>query len=209
MGDGAMAAASLTGVILAGGKSSRFGSDKASAPLLGKPMLQWAASALSGVCGELVIVVAEGQELPPFEVTVPVRTVVDRYPGKGPLAGLATGFSAVRTELCYATSCDAPLIQPALVELLAGLADDYDIVCPLVEDYLQPLTAVYRAAACGPVFEEFIARDVLKITAAFGPLRMRVVREDEVRAADPELESFVNANRPEVVAEIEERLRGR
>lgn len=196
----------LAGVILAGGRSSRFGSDKASALLLGRPLLQWAVEALSPVCDELVIVAAEGQHLPAIETTLPMTRAIDTYEAKGPLAGLATGFAHASASLAFATSCDAPLIVPELVRALAAMADDYDIVCPFVGGFMQPLTAVYRPAACRPIFQDFIARDVLKITAAFGPLRVRLVRDDEVRRFDPGFASFENANRPEALHRIEQRL---
>jgi hypothetical protein len=54
-----------------------------------------------------------------------------------------------------------------------------------------------------------VERDVLKITAAYGGLRVRIVREDELRAMDPELESFRNANSVEALREIEGLLQRR
>ncbi len=196
----------LTGLILAGGKSTRFGSDKASALLLGRPLLQWAAAALEPVCSSLVVVRAPGQTLPPVDFDGEMTVVDDAYEAKGPLAGLTTGFAAVATPLCFAQPCDAPLVRPGLVSYLAGLAEGFDIVCPHVGGFLQPLAAVYRPGSCLPVFRDFIGRDALKITAAFGPLRTRIVREAELTAADPGLESFLSANRPEALHEIESLL---
>jgi molybdopterin-guanine dinucleotide biosynthesis protein A len=198
----------LTGLILAGGKSTRFGRDKASAPLAGRAMLQWMARALEPVCAGLVVVRARGQELPAIETALPAVVVEDEYDELGPLAGLVTGFGAVETELCFATSCDAPLLRPELVELLAARAAGHDIVCPLVERFLQPLVAVYRPATCLPVFRDFVERRVLKITAAFGPLRLDAVPEEDVRRTDRDLRSFRNANRPEEAAAIEAELLG-
>jgi molybdopterin-guanine dinucleotide biosynthesis protein A len=199
----------VTGLVLAGGRSTRFGSDKASALLAGRPLLQWVTGALSTVCEALVVVRAAGQQLPPIETPLPLAVAEDRYPGKGPLAGIVSGFPAVATPLCLVTSCDAPLLQPALVSFLAGLAEGQDIVCPYVEGFVQPLVAVYRPRTCLAPFEEAVERDVLKITAAWGPLEVRVVREPEIRTADPELLSFRNANRPEALAELEELVAGR
>ncbi len=198
----------LTGLILAGGKSTRFGSDKASAVVAGKSMLQWVLEALAAVCSQLVVVRAKGQILP----TVPAaafRTVEDQYEAMGPLAGLVSGFPAVESELCFAASCDVPLLRPELVSWLVARAERKDIVCPLVESRLQPLLAVYRARACLPVFQDFVARGNLKVTAAFGPLRLDAVPEAEVRAIDPDLVSFRNANRPEDAAAIEGLLQAR
>ena len=196
------AEAAITGVILAGGKSTRFGSDKAAALLLGRPMLQWSVSALGAVCDELVVVVAKDQVLPAFDAPVPVKVSVDAVEGLGPLAGLVTGLSAVTTQLCFAVSCDAPLIRPELISALASLAPDYDVVCPYVGGFIQPLAAVYRPATCVSVFAQFVERGLLKVTAAFGPLRTKVVREDELSRVDPGLESFLNANRPEMLDEL-------
>lgn len=198
-----MNAMGLTGLILAGGKSSRFGSDKASAMLLGRPLLQWAVSAIEPAVQAIVVVCAAGQRLPPFEVGVPLVIVEDQYEAMGPLAGLVTGFRAVRTSLCFASACDAPLLQPDLVRMLASKAADSDVVIPDVDGWMQPLSAVYRPSACLPAFERQVARGELKITVAFEGLRILPVGAADVRTVDPELRSFRNANRPERLAEIE------
>ncbi len=199
--------AGLTTVILAGGKSSRFGRDKASARLWGRTLLQWVVSALEPVSDQFVIVKAVGQELPLVGSGKPWSAADDLYEGRGPLAGLVTGFAAADTDLAFAISCDAPLVRPELVHLLIANAEASDIVCPLVEAHLQPLVALYRVEACLPVFREAVEANRLKITTAFGPLRMKVVDEGEVRSVDPDLRSFRNANRPETLAEIEALLR--
>ena len=193
----------LTGLILAGGKSSRFGSDKASALLRGRPLLQWAVTALEPVVDALVVVKAVGQRLPSLEHSVPLVVVEDAYEAMGPLAGLATGFRAVRSDFCFATACDAPLLMPAVVGLLASKAEDADVVVPDVGGFMQPLAAVYRVAECATVFEARIGRGELKIVPAFDLLRTTVVLEDEMRGVDRDLRSFLNANRPERLAEIE------
>ncbi|MEP7216014.1 MAG: molybdenum cofactor guanylyltransferase [Anaerolineaceae bacterium] len=196
----------LTGLILAGGKSSRFGTDKASALLRGRPLLQWVVSGLQPVVQALVIVKAPSQQLPPIDVTVAVTVVDDEYDALGPLAGLVTGFGAVTTELCFATACDAPLLSAALVEFLAGLAHEADVVVPNVEGFMQPLAAVYRPSTCRSPFVRLVALGALRIVPAYAGLRTIVVSEDEVRRIDPELRSFRNANRPERLAEIEDLL---
>ncbi len=199
----------ITGLVLAGGKSRRFGSDKASALLAGRPLLQWVASTLAEVCGALVVVSARGQQLPAFDVAIPVTVVEDLYEGKGPLAGLVTGFAAAGEGVCFATSCDAPLLRPELVLLLAAAAEGHDIACPYVNGFLQPLVAAYRAETCLPVFRDFVEREQLKITPAFGPLDAVIVREPQIRTVDPELESFLNANQPEALEDIAARLASR
>lgn len=193
----------VAGLVLAGGQSSRFGSDKASAPLAGRPLLQWVISALEGVCESIVVVRAAEQVLPKIESQAPVRVVEDVYLEKGPLAGLVTGLAAINAELCFAVSCDAPLVRSELISWLATRAAGHDVVCPRVGGVLQPLCAVYRVATCLPVFRDLVERDLLKLAAALGEVDTLVVPEEDVLAVDPDLRSFLNANRPETLAEIQ------
>lgn len=196
----------LTGVILAGGKSTRFGSDKASAMLAGRTLLQWVASALEPACEALVVVSARGQQLPPVESRLTVRVVEDRYEALGPLAGMVAGFAAAETPLAFVASCDVPLLRPELVRFLSAACEGHDIACPRAWNLMQPLLAAYRPATCLPVFTEFVERGTLKITAAYEELDTVVIDEPTIRDVDPDLVSFMNANRREVLEEIAERL---
>jgi molybdopterin-guanine dinucleotide biosynthesis protein A len=196
-----------TAIILAGGKSSRFGADKASSLLLGRPLLQWVLDAAAVAAAEVVIVGAVGQELPGVTCDVPARIVRDRYPNAGPLAGLATGLEAASTDVCLALSCDAPLLQPALLAaLIHGLAGTATAaVVPEVHGRLQPLVAAYRRSACLGLFRNSVEAGELALTPAVQALDPLVIREAEARSFDPELQSFHSANTP---AELEE-LRAR
>ena len=194
----------ITGVVLVGGKSSRFGSDKASALLSGRPLLQWVIAALDAVCDSIVVVRAVGQILPAVESPVPLVFVDDEFPASGPLAGLVSGMAATTSSLCFAVSCDAPLIRPGLVPWLAArAAGGHAAACPDVGGMLQPLCAVYRPVACLPVFRDLVERDLLKLAAALRHVDTLVVTEADILAVDPDLRSFRNANRPETLAEIQ------
>lgn len=192
----------VTGVIVAGGKSTRFGTDKASAVVAGRPLLEWVALGLGPACEALVVARAPGQSLPRLNVAQHVTVVDDLHESKGPLAGLVAGFDAVQSPLAFAASCDVPLVQPALVSGLARVASEYDVVVPHVDGFRQPLLAIYRPATCLPMFRRAVAEDTLKITAAYSGLRVRVVREAEVATLDPGLLSFRNINRAGDLAEL-------
>lgn len=198
--------APMTGIVLAGGQSTRFGADKASALLAGRPMLEWVLSALAAVCEDLVVVTRPDQDLPSLVQPLPFRVVEDVIPGQGPLAGLVYGLAVAAHGSCFAASCDMPLLQPQLVTLLASLAGGYDVVCPRVGGFLQPLGAVYRRDRCIEAFERRVAEGRRKMSDAFHRLDVCVVEEQELRSADPGLDSFVNVNRPEALAAIERRL---
>jgi molybdenum cofactor guanylyltransferase len=105
----------VLGAILAGGRSQRFGSDKALAPIDGRPMLDHVADRLRGQCEALVVA---GRDWPGM-----VRIDDLPVPGLGPLGGLAgalayaqsAGFDAVLTS-----SCDLPALPADLLTLLGA-----------------------------------------------------------------------------------------
>ncbi|WP_322795929.1 molybdenum cofactor guanylyltransferase [Tepidiforma sp.] len=200
----------LIAVILAGGRSTRFGRDKASAPLRGRPLLQWVADAVAPAVESILVVSARGQQLPALTVSVPVEVIQDRDEGLGPLAGLATAFEAADAELAFAASCDIPLLRPALVARLADIARDEaaDVVCPRIGGFPQPLTAVYRPADCRDPFRRAveIRSGGLRILAAYRGLRVSWPTEPDLLPVDPDLRSFRNANTPGRLAELDRLL---
>ncbi len=199
----------VTGLVVAGGKSSRFGSDKASAVVAGRTLLDWVLRGIAPACEALVVVRGRGQVLPLVDVELPVVVIDDAYHEKGPLAGLVAGMGAIHTPLAFAASCDVPLTESSLVSGLATLADGFDVVVPHVDGFPQPLLAIYRPSTCLNPFREAVDHDRLKITAAYSGLRVRVVREPDLRTMDPALASFRNLNRVDDLAAVERLLTGR
>jgi len=193
-------AEALGAVVVAGGRGRRFGSDKAAALFLGRPMLAVVLDALSESCDELVVVRAAGQALPSLPGAPEFTLVEDEYEDQGPLAGLITGFGVCQSDLVFATSTDAPLLQPLLIQKLADLAGRHDAVVPMVGGYLQPLSALYRRQSCLSAFEASFARDNRRIVAALEGLDVRTINETDLRTVDPGLLSFHNAN---TAAELE------
>lgn len=201
--------AGLTGIVLAGGRSTRFGSDKASALFLGAPQLEVVCRTLATVCAELVVVKAPGQSLPPINVEPPPSIVEDDREGEGPLAGMIAGLRAAGTPLAFIVSTDVPLLRAALVAHLAERAVDYDIVLPVADGFPQPLVAVYRVLTALPAIQAAFDDGSRKILRAFAGLRALRVDEEELRTVDPDLESFRNANTPAELGALEEIARRR
>jgi len=192
----------VAGVIVAGGLSRRFGSDKASANLRGRPLLQWVRDALAPVVDELVVVTAAGQALPPMHPAIPVTVVEDREPERGPLAGLAAGFAATAAPVCFAASCDAPLLRTAVVERILEALGGHEAVIPEVGGYPQPLAGAYRREPALTAAEAALASGANKVIDAFAALDALAFAEDDLARVDPDLRSFRNANTPEALAEL-------
>jgi molybdopterin-guanine dinucleotide biosynthesis protein A len=108
---------SVAGIVLAGGSSTRFGSDKLRAPYRGRPLLHHAIAAAAAVSDDVVVVMgpaADGRDLPPE-----ARMAHDSAEGEGPLAGLHAGLlAAVRSDVAVVVAGDMPDVPAAVLRTL-------------------------------------------------------------------------------------------
>ena len=186
----------LSGVILAGGRSTRLGRDKALLELEGRPLITRTLDVLVQLTDDLIIVTNRASHLFPRSA----RVVADRYIGAGVLAGVHAGLLAARGELALVVACDMPFLNLDLLRYIISLARDADVVVPRWTD-VEPLHAVYRPAAClGPI-ERALARGERRIVSFYRDevreVRVRYVERAEITRFDPQGLSFFNVNGPE------------
>jgi len=183
----------VTGVILAGGMSTRLGRDKAVEPLAGQPLIGRVLSMLSDVTDTSVVVVndeARGAELPlPEDVAV----AVDAYPDSGSLGGIFTGLQAASADWALVVACDMPFLNPTLLARMLELRADHDVIAPVLDGRPEPTHALY-SKACLPHMEERLQHGKLKITGFYEDVGVRYITEDEVNLLDPDRLSFFNVN---------------
>ena len=130
-----------TGVILAGGASTRAGGPKALACLDGETLLARTVRTLAGWFPEVLVAV----RAPSDPVPLPARRVVDAPPGDGPLAALATALEATRTPWAFVVGCDMPDLDAAFARfLIARASAGLDAVVPETAAGPEPLHAVWR-----------------------------------------------------------------
>lgn len=185
-------------IILCGGKSSRMGRDKATLPFGPETMLQRVVRLLTQVIPVecIVVVAAEDQTLP--ELPAGVTVTRDLHPSRGPLEGVAAGLRALPeiVHAAYVTSCDVPLLQPAVVDLLFDALGDRSIAVPRDAEHHHPLAAVYRRSV-GSVVERLLAADKLRPRFLFDEVPTREIPVEELRSVDPELKTLANLNHPD------------
>ena len=134
----------FTGLILAGGKSSRMGRDKALLPLEGRTMLENIAE-LSGRIFEETLVVVNAREKTEGLHLSGAQVYEDLFKDKGPLAGIYTGLSYAKTQAACVFTCDMPLIDEVLIGELAGFweAGMDGVAFEDGEENLQPFPGMY------------------------------------------------------------------
>lgn len=189
--------ARVSGVVLAGGRSSRMGRDKASLLFDGVTLLQRTAAALAEVADEVVIVRAPGQRLPPLDLAVPIVEAEDPVEGEGPLVGIAAGLRAASAPVAVVVAVDMPFLQSALLRLLAErVAAGARWALPIAEGRPQPLCSAFATSSL-PVLEAHVAAGDRAPMAAARDLDVERVEADVWREADAAGRSFLNVNTPE------------
>jgi molybdenum cofactor guanylyltransferase len=172
-------------VILAGGRSSRFGRDKLIEPVDGRPLLERAIEGVQTLATDVVVVAA-----PDAELAVPdgVRVVHDPVGFEGPLAGLATGLGETTEEIVVVVGGDMPTLVTAVLESMASGLDDPAIAAVVLahDGRPRPLPMVVRrAAALGAARSSLEAGD-RRLRALIEALSTLVIPEDAWLRLDPE-----------------------
>lgn len=184
----------VEGFILAGGASSRMGSDKARLCLGGESLVARAAAAIGGVAAGVSVVSSKpGAE----EFGLPI--VADYYTGRGAMGGLHAALARCRARWALVVSCDTPFVTAEMLRRLASFrGPEFDAVAPLQPDGRpQPLCALYSAQTCGPVAEGLIKSDELRPRELLRRVRTRRVTFGELSDLAGSAEFFRNINTPD------------
>lgn len=182
----------MTSIILAGGKSSRLGRNKALQVIEGKSLIQWVIDRLAILSTEIIIATAHGKAIP-CSSAVEIKTVADIYPGKGPLVGIYSGLIASSSSRAIVVGCDTPFLSVGLLEYMTQLCSTFDVVVPRIGKKVEPLCAVYSKNCLVPM-QGLLEQNELKISALFSMVKVKYVEEDEINSFDPEHLSFFNIN---------------
>lgn len=180
------------GVILAGGQSSRMGTNKALLELEGETLIQRLARRFTDWF-EQVVIVTNTPELYTF---LGLPMVGDRIPGLGPLGGLEAGLTASRYEHAFFCAVDMPFVSEGLVRQMLALAPGYDLVVPLLDGEYEPMHAVY-GKGCLPSISRNLESRRLKLIGFYEGVRRLELTESQIRRFGDPQRLFFNCNTPE------------
>ncbi|HJX34374.1 MAG TPA: molybdenum cofactor guanylyltransferase [Desulfatiglandales bacterium] len=192
----------VTGVILAGGKSSRFGVNKALMEINGFRLIDRVTGLLSSIFEQVILIANSPEEY--SYLGLPIRK--DLIRGLGPIGGILTGLEEIQDEAGFFIACDMPFISEDLIRYIVSGRGEFDAVVPKIDWKIEPLHALYRKS-CLPVIRDSIASGVYQIVKTFDRLNVRYLNEAEIRANDPQMRSFFNVNRPEELVDSLKRIK--
>ena len=186
----------ITGVIQAGGRSTRMGGEpKALLELGGKRIVERVVDALAAVLDDLLVVT----NTPERYAFLHLPMVADRYPDGGALGGIFTGLAAAGGEAAFTVACDMPFVHPEVVRLVVARAGEADVVIPRTDGQYETMHALYAKACLAPM-ESRLRAGHLKIVGFFPDVRVLEITAAAVaRHRAPEV-AFMNVNTPDELA---------
>lgn len=185
--------ASVCGIILAGGKAKRMGRiNKALLKVGGRSIIERVVDELSAVFSEVIIITNHPADfdflsLPMFK---------DLWPGGSSLGGIYTGLKVSRSNYALFVACDMPFLKRDIVRYLASKVGNNDIIIPKIDDYFEPLHAIY-SRNCLPHIEDLLKKSDFRILNLFNKVRVLEVPGKDLQRFDKNLRFIMNVNRPE------------
>jgi molybdopterin-guanine dinucleotide biosynthesis protein A len=195
-----MTALGAGGLILAGGRSTRFGGEKAVAKLGGRPLLAWGLAALAPICEAVAVCarLSSGADALGLALGCEVLTDDPSHPA-GPLAGVAAGLawaSKAGFDLLVTLPCDTPLIGTGEIGGLIAALGDAPAAYALTADGPHGLCAVWRTSAAAALSARLAAGDHPSVRSLLDELGAVAARFDDARP-------FRNINTPTDLAIIQ------
>ncbi|MBU8880989.1 molybdenum cofactor guanylyltransferase [Bacillus sp. FJAT-29790] len=183
-----------TGIIIAGGKSSRMGTNKALLKINGKTVIEIIAKELEKTVSDIIIVTNTFEDYQ----FLGLRMVEDQWKGMGPLAGIHAGLELSSTDKNLIVACDMPFISSEIGKDLLKLLEDYQAAVPRISGQLHPLFAAYRKEVQGEICKS-LERQQLQIWKFLQSVDTKIVTEDDLRKLDLPYKDhhFFNMNHPE------------
>ncbi len=183
----------ITGIILAGGKNSRMGVNKAFLEMDGVRVIEKTLNIYRQIFNEIIIVTNDPLVYTEF---TDAAIIMDIYKGKGPLGGIYSGLFYAKNSHAFVSACDIPFINKDFILYLIEQIDKYDIVVPKLPEGFQALYAIY-SRNCLFAIKRMIDADELKITGFYKEARLLSITEEKIKPFEKDGHLFFNMNTPE------------
>lgn len=183
----------MTGIILAGGRNSRMGVNKAFLEIDGIRLIDKILAVYRQLFPEIIIVTNDPSSYTEFTDTI---IVTDIYKGKGPLGGIYTGLFYSKNDYAFVSACDMPSLNRDFILYMIDHKGKHDIVVPELPAGYQALHAIY-SRRCLPNIKKMILSDKLKIAGFFKDMRLYKITEDKIKPFNKDGRLFININTPE------------
>lgn len=179
----------ISGVILAGGRSRRFGKNKALELLKGKPLIEHVIERMKRLFPRILLSTNSPKE---YEY-LNLETVRDIIKGLGPIGGIYSCLSVIQDPYAFIAACDMPFLKADLIRGMLARRFGFDVVVPRVKGKVEPLHGCYSRRCLGEM-KKNIQKKEFQIIRFYEKIRVYYMEEEEIRKFDPDLSSLRNIN---------------
>lgn len=193
-----------SGVILSGGLATRYdGKEKALVQVGGVRILDRIYEIYAELFDEIILVTNTPLRFLQWDLVI----VPDLFPIRSALTGIHAGLFFMTNPYAFISACDTPFLKKELVEtVIANIETKIDIVMPETSSGFEPLCAVYSKRCLKPAHQH-LEQEKLKVIKTFQKSRIKMIPENVLRKADPDLLSFFNINTPNDLQHAEEMIK--
>lgn len=188
----------VSGVILAGGRSRRYGMNKAFVKTDGIALIERVIMVMQSLFQHLILVTNTPDEY--AYLKLPMHE--DLIKGLGPIGGVFTGLSVIPNDAGFFVACDMPFLNHDLIRHMAKNKGSFDVVVPRISGMMESLHALYDKQ-CLPAIRRLINSKEYQTIRILQEVSVRYVDEDEIRGFDPKLRSIINVNTPQELRRLE------
>lgn len=188
----------VTGVILAGGKSLRYGRNKAMVKIDGIPLIERVINVMGSLFRHLILITNTPDEY--AYLKLPMHE--DLIKGLGPIGGIFTALMTIKNQAGFFVACDMPYLNQELIHYMVEVRYDFDAVVPRIHEGTEALHALY-GKRCLPPIKRLIDSSQYQIFRFFPNISVRYIDENEISRFDPQLESFFNINKPDAIKNVD------
>lgn len=181
----------ITGIVLAGGRSSRMGEDKSLMKLNGKSLVEYSIDALKPLCDKVII----SSNNPDYNFTG-CEVWPDELFDQAPIIGIYSCLKRSETDINIFLSCDMPLMSTLMVRYLLTKAADFGITVPIHDNgRIEPLCGIYKKSTIG-ILKKFIDKGNYRLNDCIREASHQLVLVDsEIACCSPNI--FLNINTPD------------
>lgn len=185
----------MTGIILAGGKSSRMGFNKALIEINGVSIIERTVNLFKEIFDEIIIITNTPLEYEQFDVKIAADLIKDA----GALGGIYTGIFHASSNHSFAAACDMPFLDKDIILKMLDISMEGYAIVPFANDKFHPLHAVYSKKCLKPM-EEAIKSGDLRINNLLKKIRIKKV--EDIFIKEPAMLSLCNVNTMEDLNKI-------
>ena len=179
----------MTGIILAGGKSSRMGFNKAFIDFDGAPIIHRTVNLFKELFDEIIIVTNTPLEYEGLNIII----ASDIYKDAGSLGGIYAGLVHAPSEFCFVAACDMPFLNKEVISKMMIILNGCSAIVPYIMGRYHPLHAIYSKKCLKPMAEMIKNKD-LRITNLFQKIKIKRLEEKDWLSSEPVLSSVDNIN---------------